>query len=320
MGEEKRASTILLVQGEAQYFCLWYNHIKEVLSSTTYKGDGIFFVYGSFDAPVRPEECVVEDVAGLEGVQDISLQNTAWTDGRNLLAKAAYCQELRRDLPYSYWLFSDDDIVFGSGESGQEMPLNSSSHHMVFFLNFLDHEATQVQAPIVMPGYRTFVPEIGDGFCSCQDPFCVSGFNDAMFNAYSRKAVPWFLPYATIPADQSVWYSQCVIFGIMESCSLEAPIVSPNATMLWVKNDMHREYVRGALNLTNLNKIILNSYGNLIPPITNDAFQQCRNLGGFSTLPDAIDHFKNQSNSCPGLTDRFDAWADLTALECKLQY
>lgn len=147
----------------------------------------------------------------------IYFPNSTWTEGRNKLLEEA----LKRNEPYLYYIFLDDDVVFEKGD------------WRTFEQALLKYE------PAAATPFCPWYPPNKDSPLELEAHTCF--MFDAMFNAFHRDVVTdgLVLPYYTGFDSKSWWYSQWFVIHLMN-------MFFPNHVLqineVWVNNATHGAY------------------------------------------------------------------------------
>lgn len=293
----------VLVQGQNVQFSVWYDRIMKINAS--YNGtDGvggsgsIHLFYASYDTPVNHTECQENDSL----CSTFFVPGTTWTEGQNLLARYVYCEEKRRKNEFLYWVFSDDDsIVYCSYSS-------DPTECWAKFFGFIEDQTSTVNAPVIALPRTALKPSV----------YYMADTYDAMVNVYSRKYVPYLLPYASHAANQSWWQSQAIHFIVMQTCFPLSAIVPGD---FHVFNPFHREYARGL----NLQEIIALTHANydaymdsMTLPKSQATLAQLTGAVQLDAVEKVTRHVKKQLmdvdvfGDCKPLVRRFEDWLSST--------
>mmetsp|Transcript_38723 Transcript_38723/g.44230 ORF Transcript_38723/g.44230 Transcript_38723/m.44230 type:complete len:393 (-) Transcript_38723:217-1395(-) len=284
---------IVLVMGEASTFKRWYQHLKAI--------DGhLSLVFASYDEKVPNYLCESNEEFDC---QTIFIPSKSWTQGRNLLAQTALRKEEIREKEFDYWLFLDDDVepvcrfgsvkVLGDGSCWQKI------------FNFISSDNVPERASTIsLPRFAK------EGFASTSN-------TDAFFAAFKREAVPYLLPYATLPNGSSEWISQAANFCVVGTCLTNSSVFVPYVN---AKNTKSRPFIREGFNIQNIHRIVTHNYHNL-----SSNFTPCHNwnkmayyaqgehgtgiVGPFETSDELNQHIlPHKHEFCLPLRNRFWEW------------
>lgn len=288
-------SLIILVQGPKETFRTW----KERVLGWSHVD--VTLVFGSFDSPIDDNDCTAS-----RKCRTIFIPGTTWTEGRNLLAKAAYQEELERQTKFLYWVFSDDDVVLNCVSLEDEHEATGSScweQYLDLLLN------QQVRSPVVAMRMSDAQARSAGG--KIPNRFVLTDTYDALLNAFRREQVPILLPYANLPKGASWWTSQAIHFKLMWACF---PMSAVSPLGLWVSNGEHRPYPKGLAEAT-ISLATNASYG----PYTDRVLESQGNkaqfsnwIGPFSSLDEingnVTANLEAVGDACSPLARRFEDW------------
>lgn len=151
----------------------------------------------------------------------IYFPNSTWTQGRNRLLEEAR----KRETPYLYYIFLDDDIVFEKGD----------------WRTF--EECLVKYEPAAATPFCSWYPPNKNSLLELEAHTCF--MFDAMFNAFHRDIVndDLVLPYYTGFDHKSWWYSQWFVIHLMHAF-FPKHVLQFNG--VWVGNSAHGIYPQSA--------------------------------------------------------------------------
>ncbi len=285
---------LVIVMGERKTFSLWLERIGPINGSLS-------LLFGSFDEQIPTSECQNENDLPC---QVAFIPGTTWTEGRNLLAGEALRKEKRRGKKYDYWLFLDDDVD-GNCQGGKPMveTLGEGSCWQKIFNYIGSDQVPEHASSISLPRDRGRA-----GFAS-------HSTTDAMFSAFKRDRVPYFLPYADLKVGSSQWTSQAALFCIMRTCFKSSSVLVP---YVGGRNQISRDYIRGN-DLLEIRETIADNFHDEkagFYPCTDykptDIIQGLDAQGIFKTAEELNDNIPpNDLEYCDPMKSRFDRWAEL---------
>ena len=237
---------LLLVQGSQSKIYEWCQRVMET------GNDYVLLVFASYDVETPNEEFNnipnEVDLPNRTHCRSMYIPNTTWTQGRNELAKAAYCveQQLQQIRPFKYWIFADDDVDWKCpprnnanqtiAKRNYTMPTGRCWYR--YFEYVRETVYTNMKVPIV-----SVVFEHQSG----PNRYMFSEYYDAILNAMDRRQLHLLLPYIT--EDQ---YDEEGFASWWMSAFMQIYIVTyyfpPGAFMYGyrpVTNPVHRDYPRG---------------------------------------------------------------------------
>lgn len=211
-------------------------------------------VLGVFDEPVESLQCQEHN-----RVTCISVQDTSWTVGRNLLAKAAYQREIVINAQYSYWTFADADITLSCWiDDTQNLQISS------ICFSLYDQFLQKTLLPITcLIEYGPF-DHNNNSYMSRIEAF------DACFNSFHRDSIPVLLPYRP-NLDAVTWWSSQAIFWYRIQCF--APFFASAPVNVFYSNGEHNPYPRNPRDKQEEHRIAIESMGTLasiFPPAPDD--------------------------------------------------
>lgn len=324
-----RRGHIVLVQGEASAFSTWYHRIKEV--AETYNNDsggGVTLIFASYDVPLSPLHeplCrggIVSVDSSRFSCQTMFIPQTTWTQGRNLLARAALCAEERIGHQFLYWTFSDDDAEMVCHVQQPGVPMEQSPRGVACWQRWFRLIQDQL--------YGADVPVVAAVVSELQDPtyypafvpssYTVTDYYGKELNSFHRNYVEHLMPYCLLAKESSEWNSQAAHGFLMEACFHHMGILPQQFR---VTNEVHRDYARH-LNFTQMRRDALHNYQSFVPHLSprekiRDILHYNRKTV-LSTWDDVLAHVAKMKESrkpvaeqCHALTRRFQEWLSTQA-------
>lgn len=291
---------LFVVMGEARYFSRWYEYLAKANASIVQ----VTFLYGSYDSPVgRNETKRCELSSQANEFMDCKLRyipNSTWTEGRNLLAREGLILEKANGRKFDFWVFSDDDTDVHCPEYYDAIGKRRCWQELVESIGRARDMSSKITT--IAPAYFTMGKEDGWVGVSTQD---------AIFAAFRREFVPYFLPYALPPPGLSEWLSQAALFCVMMTCFQSSVILPPNYVAI---NRLHRNYSKASYNKETIMETIRSNYGNFVN------FEHCwgmvfkegqDKIGPFRTQRELVEHIPNHNlGHCSALSRRFSEWEE----------
>ncbi len=243
---------LLILMGRGAHLKQWMSKVLDTPGLSH-----VDLVIGIFDHTVESLECP----ASSERIRCVNVAGTTWTSGRNILAKESFKREMELGRRYSFWTFSDADIILKC--IGDDNCLGSYDMYLAGL-------PAEVWAATIL----------GDGQWQAQNAAMVElqAF-DAAWNSMRREAVPVLLPYRTDQDSNSWWSSQAIFWNRLQCL---APLYAVAPLFVFYNNQEHNNYPRNQRNIAEEQRIADQMMGRLSSILTkapteyNDQFRQDR--------------------------------------------
>ena len=307
---------LLLVQGKNSQAKRWIDLIADLQHSYPRAAIRLIFaVYGN--------DSTENNLAnGLEKLKAtiLKVETGTWTTGRNTLAAAAHDLEIRLEMRFKYWLFSDQDASLICSTETKQPPTTSDHACWRSLVTFLLRPT--MHAPAVAIRFGGQLASINVSSAESTSTVALTPQFDAILNIFHRWSVPIVMPYIPDLDSLSWWNSQGLLFSVMEGCFTYGGLVPLGFA---VRNPEHAPYPRGRVNLTKEREVLSEVYGpyNLTNwPINanhlqqSDQFMYVRGPFDIGSLgPDELMlwPFSSRTKACfQGLKPRFDRFISET--------